>query len=65
MFVGDEDAINAIAADAERFEAAVDFFFAEAGIDEETSAVGFQQRGVAGAARRQNRDLQPDGQTPR
>ncbi len=64
MFVGNQNGVNAVAGDAQVFEAAVDFFFAEPGIHQETSPLGFEQRGVARAPRRQDRNLQTYARTP-
>ena len=56
MFVGDEDAVNMLGARAaKRFKAAKHFLAAEAGVNQESRAPGFKQRGVARAARGQNR----------
>ncbi len=50
VFMGNENAVEAFGRLAESGEAAESFFAAEAGVNEERSAVGFQKRGVAGAA---------------
>lgn len=60
MFMGDENTVEAFERFAERGKAAESFFASEAGVDEERSAVGFQQRGVAGAARSQDGDSKAD-----
>ena len=66
VFVGDENPINFFGARAaERFEAPQHFFFAEAGVNQESGAPRFEQCGVAGAARRQNGYAKRDTLPPR
>ena len=66
VFVGDEDTVNFFGARAaERFKAPQHFFFAEPGVDEESGAPRFEQRGVARAARRQNGYAKRDTLPPR
>ena len=55
MLVGDQDAVDAVGLlAAQRFESAQEFLAAEAGVNEEGGALGFEQRRVARAARGQN-----------
>jgi len=65
MLVGDQDDVNALGlAAAESFKAAKNFLAAEAGIDEEGGAFGFEQRRVARAAGSENRDAERDAKSP-
>src|ERR1700674_2189320 len=55
VFVGDENAVHASRAGApERLESAQHLFFAEAGVNQESGALGFEQCGIARTSRRQN-----------
>ena len=55
VLVGDEDAVHFFGARAAKsFKAPQHFFFAEPGVDEESGAPRFEQRGVARAAGRQD-----------
>jgi hypothetical protein len=66
VFVGDEDTVNFFGARAaERFKAPQHFFFADAGVNQESGAPRFEQRGVARAARRQNGYAKRDTLPPR
>ena len=61
MLVGDQDAVHALGLlAAQRFEAAQHFLAAEAGVNQESGALGFEQRGVARAAGSQNGDAERD-----
>jgi len=61
VFVGDEDAVHPLGARAaEDFEPPQHFFFAEAGVNQESGALGFEQRGIARTSRRQNGDPKRD-----
>ncbi len=50
VFMGNENAVETLGRLAEGGKAAESFFASQAGVNEERSAFGFQQRGVAGAA---------------
>ena len=65
VFVGDDDAVEAVDACAERFEAAKGLAFAESGIDEETSAFRFEQGDVARTAGSQDGNADADAIAPR
>jgi hypothetical protein len=55
VFVGHQDAVNLLGARATKsFKAPQHFFLADAGVNQESGAPRFEQRGVARAARRQN-----------
>lgn len=64
VLVRNEDGVHAIGIFVEGGEAAKRFFAAEAGIDEETSALGFKQRGVSGAAGSENGNSKADRPSP-
>lgn len=64
VLVRNEDGVHAIGIFVESGETAKGFFAAEAGIDEETSALGFKQRGVSGAAGSENGNSKADRPSP-
>jgi len=61
MFVGDQNRVDMLGTfPAKRFKPPEHFFAAESGINQESRAPGFEQRGVARAAWRQNRYAERD-----
>lgn len=64
VLVRNEDGVHAIGIFVESGETAKGFFAAEAGIHEETSALGFKQRGVSGAAGSENGNSKADRPSP-
>ena len=61
VLVGDQDGVQAFGAlAAKRFKASQRFFAANAGINEESGVLSFEQRRVARAARSQNGDTERD-----
>jgi len=64
MLVGDEDSVEMIDVALNGGEAGESFAFAEAGVNEDAGAVGFQQGKIAGAARRQDGNTQTDEKPP-
>ena len=58
MFVSDEDAVNLIEIDFTSCKPRQGFAFTEATIDEEASALRFEQRDIARTAGRQDGDAQ-------
>src|SRR5271156_2217680 len=66
VLVGDEDTVNFFGARAAQgFKEPQHFFFADAGVNQESAAPRFEQRGVARAARRQNGYAKRDTLPPR
>src|SRR5579863_7180478 len=66
VLVGNQDAVNLFGARAaKRFKAPQHFFFADAGVNQESGASRFEQRGVARAARSQNGYAKRDTLPPR
>ncbi len=64
VLVRNEDGVHAIGIFVECGEAAKGFFAAEAGVHQETSALGFKQRGVSGAAGSENGNSKADRPSP-
>lgn len=64
VLVGNENGVNAIGIFVESGETAKRFFAAESGVNQEASALGFKQRGVAGAAGSENGNSKADRPSP-
>jgi hypothetical protein len=64
VFVGDEDAVDAVNASFDGSEAGQRFALAKSGVYEEAGALGLEQRDVARAARRQDGNPQADRASP-
>jgi hypothetical protein len=60
MLVGNQDAVNAIGFVAGRFEAPKQFLAIDSSVNEETSTIRLEQRGVARASRCQYRNAKSD-----
>ena len=65
VFVGDQDAIEAVKVFFDGGQARQSFTLAQAGVHEEASAFGFEQRDVARTAGGENGNAQADGESPR
>ena len=66
MLVGDQHAVDALGTfAAERFEAPQNFLAAESGVNKESGVLGFEQRGVAGTARSEDRYAERDAVSPK
>jgi len=66
VLVGDENGVDVLGTRAaERFKAANELLAAETGVDEESGAARFEQRGIARAARSQNGNSKGDARRSR
>jgi hypothetical protein len=65
VLVGDEDGVETAEFPANGGEAGESFAFTETGVDEDSSALGFKQREVAGAAGRKDGNAQADWNSPK
>jgi hypothetical protein len=65
VFVGDQDAIEAVEVFFDGGKARQSFALAQAGVHKEAGAFGFEQRDVARTSGRENGNAQADGDSPR
>ena len=64
VFVGDQDGVEVADLGSDRGKPREGFAFSEPGINEDAGAFGFEQRQIARAAGRKNRNAQTDGIAP-
>ena len=64
VFVGDQDGVEVADLGSDRAKPREGFAFSEPGIHEDAGAFGFEQRQIARAAGRKNRNAQTDGIAP-
>jgi hypothetical protein len=64
VFVGDQDGIEVTDVRSNGGKARQGFAFSKPSVNEDAGAVGFEQREIARAAGRKNRDAQTDGNCP-